>query len=41
MDFFNYRDDGVLCAEGCALPELAAQHGTPLYVYSRATIERH
>lgn len=41
MDFFNYRDDGVLCAEGCALPELAAEHGTPLYVYSRATIERH
>ncbi|MCD8548805.1 MAG: diaminopimelate decarboxylase [Aeromonadaceae bacterium] len=41
MDFFNYRDDGVLCAEGCALPELVAQHGTPLYVYSRATIERH
>jgi len=28
----------VLNAENAALPKLAAQHGTPLYVYSEATI---
>ncbi len=41
MDYFNYRENGQLFAEECNLSELAAQHGTPLYVYSRATIERH
>ena len=41
MDYFNYRENGQLFAEGCNLSELAAQHGTPLYVYSRATLERH
>jgi diaminopimelate decarboxylase len=41
MDFFNYRTDGELMAEHCVVTQLAAQHGTPLYVYSRATIERH
>jgi len=40
MDHFNYRD-GRLCAEDVPLTEIAAQHGTPCYVYSRATIERH
>ncbi|MCW8918684.1 MAG: diaminopimelate decarboxylase [Gammaproteobacteria bacterium] len=40
MDYFNYRD-GHLCAEDVPLSELAAHHGTPAYVYSRATIERH
>jgi diaminopimelate decarboxylase len=40
MDYFNYRD-GHLCAEDLPLSELAAHHGTPAYVYSRATIERH
>ncbi len=40
MDYFNYRD-GQLFAEDCALRDLAAAHGTPLYVYSRATLERH
>ncbi len=40
MDFFDYRD-GTLCAEGIPVPRIAAQHGTPCYVYSRATIERH
>src|SRR5574340_54952 len=34
---FQYRD-GVLHAEGMALPELAAEYGTPLYVYSRRTL---
>lgn len=41
MDHFNYQDDQQLYAEGVALPALAAQFGTPLYVYSRATLERH
>ncbi len=41
MDYFNYRENGQLFAEECNLSELAAEHGTPLYVYSRATIERH
>lgn len=41
LDHFNYQDDQQLYAEGVALPALAAQFGTPLYVYSRATLERH
>ncbi|CCN80440.1 Diaminopimelate decarboxylase [Vibrio nigripulchritudo SFn27] len=41
MDYFNYQDDGQLWAEDVALTELAEQYGTPLYVYSRATLERH
>ncbi len=40
MDHFAYRD-GRLCAEDVDLSQLAAQHGTPCYVYSRATLERH
>ncbi len=40
MDHFNYRD-GRLCAEDVPLTDIAARHGTPCYVYSRATIERH
>ncbi|EHQ53345.1 diaminopimelate decarboxylase [Ectothiorhodospira sp. PHS-1] len=40
MDHFNYHD-GVLHAEDLSLEELAQRHGTPLYVYSRATLERH
>ncbi|NIY91462.1 diaminopimelate decarboxylase [Vibrio diazotrophicus] len=41
MDYFNYQDDGQLWAENVALTQLAEQFGTPLYVYSRATLERH
>lgn len=41
MDYFNYQDDGQLWAEDVALTDLAQQYGTPLYVYSRATFERH
>ncbi len=41
MDHFNYQDDGQLWAENVALTQLAEQFGTPLYVYSRATLERH
>ncbi len=40
MDYFNYQD-GRLCAEQVDMAELAEQFGTPTYVYSRATIERH
>jgi diaminopimelate decarboxylase len=40
VDFFNYRDE-QLHAEDVALSAIAAQYGTPTYVYSRATIERH
>jgi diaminopimelate decarboxylase len=41
LDYFNYQDDGQLWAENVALTQLAEQFGTPLYVYSRATLERH
>ncbi len=40
MDHFHYRD-GVLWAEGVALPAIAEQYGTPCFVYSRATLEHH
>ena len=40
MDYFNYRD-GALYAEEVPLAEIAARVGTPTYVYSRATLERH
>ncbi len=40
MDYFNYRDN-QLFAEDVALTDIAAQYGTPCYVYSRATLERH
>src|SRR6266496_2715408 len=32
-------DQPVLYCEGVALPRLAAKYGTPLYVYSAATID--
>lgn len=41
MDYFNYRSDGQLWAEDVELSEVAERFGTPLYVYSRATLERH
>ncbi len=40
MDFFEYKDD-QLFAEGVRLSDIAKAHGTPAYVYSRATFERH
>ncbi|CAK0738801.1 diaminopimelate decarboxylase [Gammaproteobacteria bacterium] len=40
MDHFRYQE-GRLCCEAVPLDELAARFGTPCYVYSRATIERH
>ncbi len=41
MDYFNYQEDGQLWAEGVPLTQVAQQFGTPTYVYSRATLERH
>ncbi|BBI54572.1 hypothetical protein HORIV_69930 [Vreelandella olivaria] len=40
MDYFNYRD-GVLYAEDVPLSRIADEYGTPCYVYSKATFERH
>ncbi len=40
MDHFQYRD-GALFAEEIAVTDLAERFATPLYVYSRATLERH
>uniref|UniRef100_A0A486XUR9 Diaminopimelate decarboxylase n=1 Tax=Rheinheimera sp. BAL341 TaxID=1708203 RepID=A0A486XUR9_9GAMM len=40
MDHFNYQHS-QLFAEQCALNNIATEFGTPCYVYSRATIERH
>jgi len=40
MDHFLYRDQ-ELYAEDIPLREIAAAYGTPCYVYSRATLERH
>jgi len=40
VDFFNRQNDSLF-AEDCSVTELANTYGTPLYVYSRATIERH
>lgn len=40
MDYFNYQD-GVMYAENIAVPDIAAAHGTPCFIYSRATLERH
>ncbi|MBL6778564.1 MAG: diaminopimelate decarboxylase [Paracoccaceae bacterium] len=40
MDHFNYKN-GSLHAEDVALSDIAAEVGTPFYVYSTATLERH
>ncbi|WP_136443213.1 diaminopimelate decarboxylase [Pacificoceanicola onchidii] len=40
MDHFLYRD-GALYAEDVPISEIAAQVGTPFYVYSTATLQRH
>jgi diaminopimelate decarboxylase len=39
MSFFEYHD-GQLCAENVTLSSIAAEHGTPTYVYSRAAFEK-
>ncbi len=40
MDHFLYRD-GALFAEDVPISEIAAAVGTPFYVYSTATLQRH
>ena len=40
MDFFAYKNN-QLFAEDVAVSDIVKSHGTPLYVYSRATLERH
>lgn len=40
MHHFDYRN-GVLHAEGVDLATIAREVGTPVYVYSSATLERH
>ena len=40
MHSFHYRAGSLHC-EGADLEALAAQHGTPLYVYSSATVRDH
>lgn len=40
MDHFNYQG-GQLCAEDVPLSRIAAEVGTPVYVYSAATLTRH
>ena len=40
MDHFDYRD-GVLHAENVPMTAIAEAVGTPVYIYSRATLERH
>jgi diaminopimelate decarboxylase len=40
VDHFLYRDS-ILHAEDVPVPDIAARIGTPFYVYSTATLERH
>ncbi len=40
MDYFNYRNN-ELFAEDVAVKDIIKQQGSPCYIYSRATIERH
>jgi diaminopimelate decarboxylase len=40
MNFFEVRD-GELWCEGVSLRQIADEVGTPVYVYSTATLERH
>ncbi|WP_370189488.1 diaminopimelate decarboxylase [Qipengyuania sp.] len=40
MDHFQLKN-GVLHAEDVPLPRIAEEVGTPVYIYSRATLERH
>jgi diaminopimelate decarboxylase len=40
MSFFDYQN-GVLHAENVSAADIAAQYGTPCYVYSRKAFEQH
>ena len=40
MDYFNFKEN-QLFAEDVAVADIAAAVGSPCYIYSRATLERH
>ena len=40
MDHFEYRNGKLFCEELCVL-DIAAQVGTPAYIYSKATLLHH
>jgi len=40
MDHFNYRNN-ELFAEDVSVQDIIYHHGSPCYIYSRATLERH
>ncbi|PCJ28246.1 MAG: diaminopimelate decarboxylase [SAR86 cluster bacterium] len=40
MDYFNYKDDSLF-AEDVSVADIADEFGTPCFIYSRATLERH
>lgn len=40
MDYFDYQGSDLF-AEGISVADLAERFGTPLYIYSRKTLERH
>ncbi len=40
MDYFTYKDN-KLFAEDVAVEDIVASYGSPCYIYSRATFERH
>ena len=40
MDYFNYRNN-TLFAEDVAVQDIIYNYGSPCYIYSRATLERH
>ena len=40
MHYFHYRD-GLLCCEDVPLEKVAAEVGTPVYIYSEQTLQRH
>ena len=40
MDYFEYRNGSLHC-EGVCVGDIAAEAGTPVYVYSAATLVEH
>lgn len=40
MDYFNYREHRLF-AEDIAITDIISRYGSPCYIYSRATFERH
>jgi len=40
MDYFDYKD-GDLCCEDVPVKDIASEVGTPVYIYSTATLMRH